>query len=400
MATLAPSVAAVRAAVRQALTEVRPPRGADPPRIGEPPDGVEPPRTGEPPHDAVDSAPLVLVACSGGADSLALAAATAFVAPRLGIRAGLVTVDHGLQAGSAQRAVRVAEWAAGAGLYPVEVATVSVEGRPGGPEAAARQARYQALTGAARRLDAAAVLLGHTRDDQAETVLLALARGAGPRGMAGMPARRELAGVLLLRPLLEVAREQTRKACAALGLTPWEDPHNTDPAYARSRVRAEVLPTLVRALGPGAVENLARTAALLAADTAALDTLAAQAFETARVAGATPRSALAVAVLRGLAPAVRTRVLHAWARELGAVPAALGHRHVRALDALVTDWRGQGPVHLPGAIRVVRRDGILTQVEQDGAGSPDDDRGADPHDGNGTDPHDGGGGVDPVSGRG
>lgn len=346
MGTLEPSVAAVRAAVRQALTPVRP------------------------------TAPLVLVACSGGADSLALAAATAFVAPRLGLRAGLVTVDHGLQAGSAGRAATVAGWAAGVGLDPVEVVTVSVAGRAGGPEAAARQARYQALVEVAQRHDAATVLLGHTRDDQAETVLLALARGAGPRGLAGMPASRVLAGVPLLRPLLDVPREQTRKACAVLGLTPWEDPHNVDPAYARSRVRAELLPALVRALGRGTVENLARTATLLAADNAALDALASDALGVARTtaepgqgtAEPVPGPAmavpgLAVPVLRGLPPAVRTRVLHAWARELGAVSAALGHRHVTALDALVTDWHGQGPVFLPGDIRVARRGEALVRLD-------------------------------------
>src|SRR5690606_13525676 len=123
---------------------------------------------------------------------------TAFVAPRLGLRAGLVTVDHGLQPGSAQRAAEVAGWGERIGLDPVQVATVSVAGRPGGPEAAAREARYQALVEVARRHDAAAVLLGHTRDDQAETVLLALARGSGPRGLAGMPVRRRAGGVLLL----------------------------------------------------------------------------------------------------------------------------------------------------------------------------------------------------------
>lgn len=306
---------------------------------------------------------LVLVACSGGPDSLALAGATAFVAPRLGLRAGGVTVDHGLQEGSAERADTVAALLRNLGFDPVERVSVTV-GTAGGPEAAARSARYAALEKTADVHQAAAVLLGHTRDDQAETVLLALARGSGPRGLAGMPVRRESNGVLLLRPLLEVPREQTRKACAALGLTPWEDPHNVDPIYARARVRAEVIPTLVRALGAGTVENLARTAAMLAADTAALDALAADALEAARVAvpAGAPGSALAVPVLRGLVPAVRTRVLHAWARELGAAPAALGHRHVRALDALVTDWHGQGPVHLPGAIRVARRHDALVVV--------------------------------------
>ena len=295
----------------------------------------------------------MLVACSGGADSLALAAATAFVAPRMGIRAGLVTVDHGLQPGSAERAAAVAEWGRSAGLDPVEIATVDVTGRPGGPEAAARDARYEALSSAAERNGASAVLLGHTRDDQAETVLLALARGAGPRGLSGMPYRR---GVLL-RPLLEVSRDDTRKACAALGLAAWADPHNTDPAYTRSRVRAGALPALIAALGPGVVANLARTAALTAADAAFLDQVAAGALTDSRSA-----AGLSVRALAGLAPAIRTRVLHAWARELGAPGSALSHRHVRALDALITDWHGQGATALPGGIFVGRRAGDLIRT--------------------------------------
>jgi tRNA(Ile)-lysidine synthase len=297
---------------------------------------------------------LVLVACSGGADSLALAAATAFVAPRLGLAVGLVTVDHRLQAGSAARAQDVASWGREAGFDPVAVETVQVAGLPGGPEAAARTARYAALSAAARRLGAAVVLLGHTRDDQAETVLLALARGAGPRGLAGMPHRR---GVFR-RPLLEVTRADTRKACAALGLATWEDPHNTDPAYARSRVRADALPALIAALGPAVVDNLARTAAQLAADNHALDDLAATAL-----AGARTDEGLSVAGLVELPDAVRTRVLHGWARELGVPGSALSHRHVAALDALVVDWHGQGPTTLPDGIVVGRRAGVLVRVD-------------------------------------
>ncbi|MDG4806644.1 tRNA lysidine(34) synthetase TilS [Micromonospora sp. WMMD1120] len=319
MAALAPPVAAIRVAVRRALA-------------------------------GLPSAGPVLVACSGGADSLALAAATVFVAPRLGRAAALVSVDHGLQAGSAERAEAVASWAREVGFASATAVRVAVAGRPGGPEAAARAARYEALSAVARQRHAVAVLTGHTRDDQAETVLLALARGAGPRGLAGMPAQRDLDGVPLLRPLLDIDREQTRAACAALGLEPWQDPHNTDPSYARSRVRADLLPALVRALGPGVVDNLARTARLVAADNAALDDVA----EAALAAARHPDGGLSVPVLLGLVPAVRGRVLHSWARELGAAPGALSHRHVDALDALVTAWRGQGPADLPGGVRVFR----------------------------------------------
>jgi tRNA(Ile)-lysidine synthase len=315
---LAPVVAAVRLAVRRALQPV--------------PDGS-----------------LVLVACSGGADSLALAAATAFVAPRRNLHCGLVSVDHGLQPGSRDRAEAVATWAKEQGFDPASAVPVEV-GRDGGPEAAARTARYAALAAAARREGAVAVLLGHTRDDQAETVLLAMARGAGPRGLAGMPVRRDLDGVALLRPLLDLGRSDTLAACAAQGLQPWQDPHNTDPAYARSRVRA-VLPALVEALGPGLIGNLARTARQAADDAELLDGLAAD------VADPTD-----VAVLAGLPAAVRTRVLHRWARDLGAGGSALSARHIDALDALVTHWHGQGPVSLPGGIRVGRVHNRLTRL--------------------------------------
>ncbi|HEY0359460.1 MAG TPA: tRNA lysidine(34) synthetase TilS [Mycobacteriales bacterium] len=292
---------------------------------------------------------LVLVACSGGADSLALAAGTAFEAPRLGLRAGLLTVDHGLQAGSAEQAVRVRDWGAAAGLSPVEVLPVRVGSR-GGPEAAARDARYAALDAAAERLGAAAVLLGHTREDQAETVLLAMARGAGARALAGMPARRGR----YRRPLLGLPRATTAAACAAQGLAPWSDPHNGDPAYARVRVRA-LLPGLEEAAGPGAVAGLARTAARIRADADLLDRLAA---EVAAEVVAADGSVDAVRLAAHPAP-LRTRVLHRWAKGLGVSAGALSAVHVDALDALVGSWSGQGPVHLPGDVLVARREGRL-----------------------------------------
>jgi tRNA(Ile)-lysidine synthase len=280
---------------------------------------------------------------------MALAVAARFVTRRMGVRCGLVTVDHGLQEGSGERAARLAEWAEARGFEPVDVRGVRV-GSVGGPEAAARDARYAALEEAALEHGAAVVLLGHTRDDQAETVLLALARGSGPRGVAGMPVRRVRRGVPFVRPLLDVSRAETRAACAVDGLPVWEDPHNSDTAYARSRIRP-----LVQALGGGVVENLARTARLVGADTAYLDGLAAEALEKALV----EPGGLGVDELGAMPEPVRTRVLHAWALRLGAPGAALSHRHVAALDALVTNWHGQGAVSLPGGISVVRGDGRL-----------------------------------------
>ena len=308
----APAVAAVRLAVRRLLAGTRP--------AG------------------------VLVACSGGADSVALAAATAFEAPKLGLPAGLVTVDHRLQAGSAGRAAAVAELGRRLGLDPVLVCPAGV-GTAGGPEAAARTARYAALDAA--RGDRA-VLLGHTLDDQAETVLLGLGRGSGPRSVAGM---RPVDGPWL-RPLLGVRREQTRAACAAAALPVWDDPHNADPRFTRARLRAEVLPLLEDVLAGGAAVALARTAELLRADLDALDELA------AATGAAVVRDGTVDAVaLAAHPPAVRTRVLRDWLRAAG-VPAP-AYPQLTALDALVADWHGQGPVALPRGLAARRVSGRL-----------------------------------------
>jgi tRNA(Ile)-lysidine synthase len=286
----------------------------------------------------------ILVACSGGADSLALAAAAAFEGRRKW-RVGLVTVDHGLQDGSAGRAAGIALWARESGFQPVDVRTVEV-GRTGGPEAAARAARYDALDKSAAEHGATAVLLGHTRDDQAETVLLGLARGSGARSLAGMPARRGI----YRRPLLSLPRTLVREAASAAGREPWEDPHNTDPAYARSRVR-RALRELTEALGPGLDANLARTADLLRADADALDDLVA-----AIQLGPEP----AVDQLLELPTAIRTRAIKRWLRDIPATAV-----HIEAVDALLIDWHGQGPVALPLGQSVIRRHGRLHLVRAD-----------------------------------
>jgi tRNA(Ile)-lysidine synthase len=286
----------------------------------------------------------VLVACSGGADSLALAAAVAFEAPRAGVAAGVVTIDHGLQPGSPAQARRVAAIGYELGLDPVHLIRVDIEPAfPGGPEAAARAARYAALDSLGSE-----IWLGHTLDDQAETVLLGLGRGSGPRSVAGM---RALAGHYR-RPLLGIRRGSTVAACAALGLEPWDDPHNVDPRYQRVRLRTEVLPLLEDALQGGVAEALARTAALLQQDLDALDQLASVHF-----AG---RAALAVSDLAGLAPAIRTRVVRDWALAHGVPPGELSSVHLDSIDRLITGWRGQGPIALPGGFDALRSSGRLT----------------------------------------
>ena len=309
---------------------------------------------------------LVLVACSGGADSLALAAAAAFVAPRLGLRAGGVTVDHGLQPGSAERAGQVTATLSGLGLDPVQSVAVTVPppGTAAGPEAAARQARYAALDVAAKEYGAVAILLGHTLDDQAETVLLGLARGSGGRSLAGMPARRGP----YRRPLLAVRRATTGAACAELGLEPWQDPHNRDFRFTRARVRHQALPALEAALGPGVAEALARTAGQLRADAECLDDLAFAESGQLRNSASDP-AGLDATWLAALPQAIRARVLRDAAIMAGCPHGALTAGHVDRIDALVTAWRGQRWVDLPGGVRARRRDGkvwFTSSVTKDG----------------------------------
>jgi tRNA(Ile)-lysidine synthase len=301
-----PAVAAVRRAVRTSLAEVPP-------------------------------GSLVVAAVSGGADSLALLAALAWEAPRNDRRAACVTVDHGLVAGSGAQAARVVAQASALGVAAESVRVTPADGSEG----AARTARYQALDEAADRLGAALVLLGHTRDDQAETVLLGLARGSGARSLAGMPRRRDR----YARPFLDLPRATTERACTALGLTPWQDPANTDPRHARSRLRA-LLPAVEDALGPGVADALARTAKLLRDDADLLDDLADKAYAD---------TGLDVAKLAALPAALRTRVLRRAAIEAGCPPTDLTLGHVGSLDALITAWHGQGPVDLPGGLAAVRR---------------------------------------------
>ncbi|MEW1562276.1 tRNA lysidine(34) synthetase TilS [Streptomyces sp. NPDC093509] len=379
-----PAVAAIRLAVRRVLHDIltehpptpdtrrTPARGAarpcvpDAERVPAPgtrrsmtvPAGApleQPPATSPRPRQGGDEppAPLVLVACSGGADSMALASALAFEAPKLGIRAGGITVDHGLQPGSDLRADEVVLRLTELGLGPAESIAVTV-GRDGGPEAAARDARYAALDSAAERHGATAILLGHTRDDQAETVLLGLARGSGIRSLSGMAAVSGADG-RYRRPFLHLDRQTARKACMVQSLPVWDDPHNTDPAYTRSRLRHEGLPALEKALGKGVVEALARTAQLSRDDADALDTWASQAEASVRDAA----GLLECAKLYALPPAVRRRILRRAAIEAGAPAGSLFARHIEEIDRLITGWRGQGAINLPGKVVAQRQGGRL-----------------------------------------
>jgi tRNA(Ile)-lysidine synthase len=316
--SLDPAVAAVRLAVRRTLLE-----------------------TGDGP---------VLVACSGGADSLALLAATVFEARVEARHVVGVTVDHGLQDGSGAQADRVVAQMTELGAGETVAVRVDVTAAGQGPEAAAREARYAVLAEVAQRLGSDVVLLGHTLDDQAETVLLGLARGSGGRSLAGM--RR--AFDLYRRPLLDLTRVQTESACRAEGIEFWSDPHNDDPRYTRSRVRRRVLPLLEDELGPGVAATLARTADQLREDSSTLDAIAAERLPCLR--DGDDLDAVAVAAEPS---GVLLRVLRLAALEAGCPASELFRVHVLAMADLVRAPGTGRQVQLPGHVTAYRQGNLL-----------------------------------------
>ena len=343
---LDPAVAAVRLAVRRTLAD-----GQDPLAPG------------------VRRDATVLVACSGGADSLALLAATVFELRRSPVSVVGAVVDHGLQEGSAGHTARVVAQMAALGCDETASIRVTVDAGPRGVEAGARHARYVALAQLAQHFRAGQVLLGHTMDDQAETVLLGLTQGSGGRSLSGMRRafHTDEGGPRFVRPLLEVTRAQTEAACRAEGIEWWDDPHNTDPRFVRSRVRHTVMPVLERELGPGIAPALARTGHLVREDLDALDDLAeAEAGERDFAAGEDVRT------LEAVPSAVRKRVLRLAALRAGCPPRELTHGHVSALEEMVRERLGEPrDLDLPGHVRAVRRQDVLRLVPAgDGAAGP------------------------------
>ncbi len=296
--------------------------------------------------DCLDPGPAV-VGCSGGPDSLALVASAVWALAHRGEGLHVVVVDHGLQEGSAQVAREAADAAHALGCDSVEIRRVEV-GAAGGPEAAARGARREALRVAAREQGSNQILLAHTREDQAETVLMRLARGSGARSLSAM--RR--CDPPWHRPFLDIPREIVHRVAGEylepLGLTPWDDPHNHDPAFTRVRVRSSMR-TLESDLGPGFVPGLVRSAELLGDDADALDSWAQGAFHRCvRIDG--PHCEAELASLAEMPRAVRTRVIRLMHRSVSVNDDDLEFDHVQQVEAMVSDWKGQGDASLPGSV--------------------------------------------------
>ncbi len=291
----------------------------------------------------------VLVAVSGGADSLALAYALNKEAPELAISLIAVTVDHQLQSGSGDQAKKVQTELKAMGYQEVIIEKVIVQEKSG-LEADARTARYAALDAIAHAYGATQIFLGHTRDDQAETVLLGLARGSGTRSLSGMA----VVNGKYARPFLLLTREQTVQACQEAKLNPWSDPHNENKKFSRVRVRNMVLPVMEAEIGPGIAAALARSAAILRDDADALDEMA------QAVISRVDLKDLDCAALAELPRAIRSRVLRAAIYAAGAPGGSLSADHLAAVEALITSWRGQGEASLPGGVKVARISGRLS----------------------------------------
>jgi len=290
-----------------------------------------------------------LVAVSGGADSLALALALIKEAPELAITLIAVTVDHQLQSGSNEQATQVQTQLKVMGYQEVIIEKVSVVEKSG-LEADARTARYTALDSIAHAYGVTQIFLGHTRDDQAETVLLGLARGSGTRSLSGMAT----VNGKYARPFLQLTRAQTVAACQEADLKPWSDPHNLNEKFSRVRVRNKVMPVMEEEIGPGIAAALARSAAILRDDADALDEMA------QAVISRVDLSDLDCAALAELPRAIRSRILRAAIYAAGAPSGSLSADHLAAVEALITSWHGQGEVSLPGGVKVARISGRLS----------------------------------------
>lgn len=348
-------------------------------------------------HAVASDAPLVLVACSGGRDSMALAAVSHIVCTSMGVRCGAVIVDHGLQAGSEQVASEAADRCHALGLGPVIMRNATVQARGEGLEAAARQARYNELCTAARESGAIAVLLAHTMDDQAETVLIGLLRSRGVDALAGMPQVFTRSGVTFARPLLTLTRDETTGLCEDLGVEYWDDPTNGDAVDGelpndyplRSRVRHDLLPAIERFAGFNVTRHFAESAQLARMDKEYLDQRSDEVMgeavaavdrpvSSAAVSTDTPRACAAddtndsghgIGLMIGVKriarepEAIRLRVI---AHALSQAGVNASAAQIAAIDRLVVDWHGQGGVSLPRGYSANRKKHVI-RVCQDGA---------------------------------
>ena len=287
----------------------------------------------------------ILVACSGGADSLALAWTSQVVTKRIGLNLIAVIIDHQLIKESSQVAQDAKKKCEDFGVEKVVIKQIEVKDDNEGLEAAARKARYEAFEELVNEFNAKAVLLAHTQDDQAETMLMRLTRGSGAKSLSAM---KEVSGKYL-RPFLHIRKQVLVVALEKENISYWQDPANTNYKFLRAKVRHELMPKLIEVLGDSAIDSLDRTSELLKEDNEALESIALESYEKLN-------KELKVQELEKLPTAIRKRVIKIAALNSGVTPGPFSFEHIEAIDALVTNWRGQGNVDLPGFIQASRVD--------------------------------------------
>jgi tRNA(Ile)-lysidine synthase len=302
-----------------------------------------------------DAGDYVLVGCSGGADSLALVWTTLVVGKRLELKVGAIIVDHQLIPESNDVALNAKKQCEDLGIQEVIIKKVNVEHNHEGLEAAARIARYEAFENVLHETNAQAILLAHTQDDQAETVLMRLTRGSGAKSLSGMA---QVSGKYI-RPFLHLRKKLVHDSLDLIGLKAWQDPANTDHQFLRVKVRHELMPKIVEVLGESAISSLDKTSQLLRLDNQALEELAQQFFKSQKDV---KTNGLEISELEKLPEAIRTRVLRIFAIASGVHPGPFSFEHIEAIDALVKNWHGQGNVDLPGFIQATRVNGSLRFV--------------------------------------
>ena len=302
-----------------------------------------------------DAGDYVLVGCSGGADSLALVWTTLVVGKRLELKVGAIIVDHQLIPESNDVALNAKKQCEELGIQEVIIKKVNVEHNHEGLEAAARIARYEAFENVLHETNAQAILLAHTQDDQAETVLMRLTRGSGAKSLSGMA---QVSGKYL-RPFLHLRKKLVHDSLDLIGLKAWQDPANTDHQFLRVKVRQVLMPKIVEVLGESAISSLDKTSQLLRLDNQALEELAQQFFKSQKDV---KTNGLEISELEKLPEAIRTRVLRIFAIASGVHPGPFSFEHIEAIDALVKNWHGQGNVDLPGFIQATRVNGSLRFV--------------------------------------
>ena len=302
-----------------------------------------------------DAGDYVLVGCSGGADSLALAWTTLVVGKRLELKIGAIIVDHQLIPESNDVALNAKKQCEELGIQEVIIKKVNVEHNHEGLEAAARIARYESFENVLHETNAQAILLAHTQDDQAETVLMRLTRGSGAKSLSGMA---QVSGKYL-RPFLHLRKKLVHDSLDLIGLKAWQDPANTDHQFLRVKVRQVLMPKIIEVLGESAISSLDKTSQLLRLDNQALEELAHQFFDSQKDV---KTNGLEISELEKLPEAIRTRVLRIFAISSGVHPGPFSFEHIEAIDALVKNWHGQGNVDLPGFIQATRVDGSLRFV--------------------------------------